>query len=283
MLQEIIKWIRWKIKEHEDLNLGFKILGSDEKHSLIKEVFNKKYRKEMYKEWIEQPKEVLKTLGITISDRTSPEALTGAFSEIFIHGIYNVEGFKPKQDEIVVDIGAYYGDSALWYAKIFGAKVYAFEPLSSIYEILVENIKLNNLENKIIPYNYAIGNGKKENFSVMVDMLSKSNKGKIVETKKLDEFSFEGVHILKIDAEGFEFEILEGAKETIQKFKPRIILETHSRALKVKCVNYLSDLGYKLNVEGRIERHSLNPDFDFVQNLFLMPQSHSKTQPISHT
>ena len=78
MLQEIIKWIRWKIKEHEDLNLGFKILGSAEKHSLIKEVFNKKYRKEMYKEWIEQPKEVLKTLGITISDRTSPEALTGA-------------------------------------------------------------------------------------------------------------------------------------------------------------------------------------------------------------
>ena len=61
--------------------------------------------------------------------------------EIFLLGVYNVDGFTPNIGQVVIDAGANYGDSAIWWSKKFGAKVFAFEPLSDVFSELQKNIK----------------------------------------------------------------------------------------------------------------------------------------------
>jgi len=57
----------------------------------------------------------------------------------------------------VLDIGAYIGDTALYYAKR-GAFVVAVEPLPSNYEAMLRNIELNpDLKSRIVPINVAVG------------------------------------------------------------------------------------------------------------------------------
>ncbi|MFP3318445.1 MAG: FkbM family methyltransferase [Thermoplasmata archaeon] len=254
--------IKWKIKEHKELNEGFRMLKINNRHSYMKDILFRDYRKNMYKIWKDLPQKILNFEGIKISEKISAEV----FREIFIEKIYFVNGFLPNENDVVIDIGAYYGDSALWWAKKFGAKVYAFEPLPDVYEILVENIKLNNLENKIIPFNFAIGNSNSLDFSIDHDMMTKSKNGLRIKPKKLDEFQFEKVDFIKIDVEGFEKEVLEGAKNTIEKYNPKIILEVHSRDLMNECIDYLKNFNYNVKYYGRKTK---NEKMNLVQNLFL--------------
>lgn len=227
------------------------------------DLLSKKYRKESFKKWNNLYAEVLKSkYGIIISENT-PGII---FKEIFFYNIYNIKDFTPKKDQVVIDVGVYYGDSAIWWAKFFNANVIAFEPNKKVFDIMQENIKLNNLENKITAYNVALGNGKEQSYTLQGQMFAKSNSGERIETKRLDDFSFNQIDILKIDVEGFEYEVLEGAVNTITKFKPKIILEVHSKELKKKCLEFLKGKGYIIYKYGRVTK---NKDMNYVQNLFL--------------
>ena len=98
-------------------------------------------------------------------------------------------------------------------------------------------------------------------------MFNYSSNEKTINTKKLDDFSFDRIDILKIDVEGFELEVLKGSEKTIKRLKPKIILETHSRELRQKCDDFLKKAGYQLKVEGRTVL-SKQKGFDEVTNLF---------------
>jgi len=64
-----------------------------------------------------------------------------------------------------------------------------------------------------------------------------------VPTKTLDtllkELNISKIDLIKIDTEGFEYEILEGAGETISKFKPKMIVDVHSEELREKIIRFL--------------------------------------------
>jgi len=64
---------------------------------------------------------------------------------------------------------------------------------------------------------------------------------------KLDnvEIMEDTIDFVKIDVEGHELEVLQGAKETLTKFKPIIFIETFDDK-KVKVDEYLTNLGYRL-------------------------------------
>ena len=64
--------------------------------------------------------------------------------EIFTQGIYNIEGFTPAKGQVVSDVGDNYGDSSIWCAKKFGARVVAFEPLKDVFSELEKNKELNS-------------------------------------------------------------------------------------------------------------------------------------------
>jgi FkbM family methyltransferase len=203
-------------------------------------------------------------LAVSKGFKFSENTPSGALREIFFEEIYNVDGFKPDSGQTVIDVGANYGDSSIWWAKTFNCKVIAFEPLVNVFNVLVENIRLNNAD--VTAYNIALGNGEEIRGRSDGNMLYSGGDIK-VRSAKLDSYSFETVDLLKIDVEGFEMDVLQGAENTIREFKPRIIIETHSKELRKKCHAFLSSLGYSLKVEGRTfrPRHSW---MDEVSNLF---------------
>lgn len=246
--------LAWKLKEHSDLiEYGFK-------HSLISDLLSNNYRKSSYRNWEDFPLKLAISQGFKFSDNTPADALR----EVYVEGIYNVKGFIPEGNQWVIDVGANYGDTAIWWSKTYGSKVIAFEPLIDVYRELNENIKLNNAD--VVAYNVAVGNGEEIKGNTSGNMFSLGGDTK-VKTVKLDDYSFDKVDLLKIDVEGFEFEVLQGAKNMISKYEPKIILETHSKNLRKACHDFLSSKGYSLRVEGRTVV-SKNPRMDRITNLF---------------
>ena len=177
--------------------------------------------------------------------------------ETIIHRQYEMfEDFIPYNHDVVLDVGAYYGDYSIIWNKLYGAKVYAFEPSFFNYLVAKVNIALN--KSSVILSRFAIGNEDKIIIMYGDNMINKFiNNGleQTVEMIKLDNYFgvdlFETVDLIKIDVEGYELEALVGAEKTLKDFKPKIILETHTFDLKRLCTTYLQNLGYELKHIGR--------------------------------
>ena len=247
-------FIHWKFDEHSEL------IKFSSGHSLFLDLLSKDYRKKSFERWLKIFVDSALSQGIYFTQNTPPLSLR----EIFTQGIYNIEGFTPAKGQVVLDVGANYGDSSIWWAKKFGAKVVAFEPLNDVFIELEKNVELNSAD--VIAYNVAIGNGEEISGNSQGRMFSAGGVLKI-KTKRLDDYSFDRVDLLKIDVEGFEYEVLKGAENTINKFKPRIIIETHSDSLRRICDQYLLNHGYSLRLEGRTVTVKA-PGMDRVTNLF---------------
>ena len=193
--------------------------------------------------------------------------------EVFLYKIYIYQDFIPTKNDVVVDVGAQYGDYAVLCAGYYKVrKVYCFEPLNSNFKEIEKNIKLNKLKN-ILAYNVALGSKNKMiKITYNGDMAgiggSRTQKTYL---KTLDSYRLKPT-ILKIDVEGFEMDVLRGAVKTIKRYHPKIIIETHTSKLRKEVLSFLGSVGYKVKHYGR----SVIPktgEFDFVQNLFLIYKS----------
>ncbi len=253
----ITRSIKWKLEKHHDLA---NVLGH---HSLLKDLVSKEYRDRSFSEWNNISVKLAIEEGCLFSEKTPPTSLI----EVFLKRIYDVPGFIPGRDDVVVDVGANYGDTTVWWGKRHGASVIAFEPLEGVFEILKENVKLNELQVEL--HNTALGDGKNLSGHLSGSMFVSSETSGQMSFKSvtLDSLGMDRIDILKIDVEGFEYEVLSGAKETLRRTSPRIIIETHSKLLKKKCHALLTDLDYELSFKGR-KLKPLNPEMDVVQNLF---------------
>lgn len=158
--------------------------------------------------------------------------------QVFFCNQYNITE-KNVRNKIVVDAGANVGVFSL-VAALYGCKkAYAFEPIESSCELLKENIRVNNMEDVIIPVNKALGeknfstsmkyNGK-GTVSASLKYEGKNGNDQAVDVISIDSF-FKGrrVDFIKIDTEGYEGEILLGAKETIKNHKPVLCFSAYHR------------------------------------------------------
>jgi len=136
----------------------------------------------------------------------------------------------------VIDAGANIGVFSLYAAKLGAKRVYAFEPVKETYKILKENIRINNMENIIVPVNMALGDsaGKSTIFfdeagegtaSLLqegLERMPKKKRSQKVRVTTID--SFMGgkckTGFIKMDVEGYEEKVLLGARKTIRKYKP---------------------------------------------------------------
>ena len=173
--------------------------------------------------------------------------------------MYFVDGFIPKPGEVVYDIGSQYGDWAVLWAKKYHAFVYAFEPLESNLAAIWDNVCVNDLYDKVFVISSFIGNGLPLSFERRGDMIAATlSKLQSESSDKLDDlvkkYNFKSPDIVKIDVEGFELAVLEGAQYLLLE-KPRIIIETHSRLLRRACEKFLIEYyGYTLKHIGRSVR-----------------------------
>jgi FkbM family methyltransferase len=132
-----------------------------------------------------------------------------------------------KAKRHMVDVGGNVGRWSVDFAKHF-ATVSAFEPAPYHIECFEKNCaSYSNI--KLYPYGLSNTN-KKGNLEVAVEQhlgstrVIPSENGKI-ELKTLDEHNFEDVDVLKVDVEGLEIDVLQGAEKTIAKCKPIIVIE----------------------------------------------------------
>jgi FkbM family methyltransferase len=139
---------------------------------------------------------------------------------------------------VAIECGAHHGAQSILLSRWVGqcGKVIVVEPMPDNVEILKKNIKLNNLHNITViekaagPSNGSVFMKKRSNAAVASVGGGKTIK---VESISLDEISTTlGVipSLLKIDVEGFEYKILEGA-ERILSTHPMIFLEVHTLTL----------------------------------------------------
>lgn len=159
-------------------------------------------------------------------------------------GYLRAPGFEPRGQ--VVDVGAQYGDYALLCAKSYGADVEAFEPLPTNFQVLQENVRENHLQDKIHSHLQAVGLASgRTDLHFTGDMARLDGKDSTpTEVVALDDL---GLHpsILKVDVEGMEMDVLRGARTTIDRNGPKLIVETHSKALRVSVDAFLQGLGYR--------------------------------------
>jgi FkbM family methyltransferase len=125
-----------------------------------------------------------------------------------------------NSDDFFLDIGANVGIYSVLAAGVKEAKVIAFEPIPSTFKHLYDNILINNLFKNVEVKN--IGLGKKEGVLKFTQEFDAANhvistneytRNSIeVNIKRLDEIIDSSLPtMLKIDVEGFESEVLEGA------------------------------------------------------------------------
>lgn len=150
-----------------------------------------------------------------------------------------------KKESVVVDVGANIGYYTLLAARRV-KKVYAIEPDKKCFEILKKNVVENNLKNVVL-INKAASN-KKENKFLERDKENQGNSkissenGEIITADTLDNIlkNEQKIEVIKIDTQGWETQVIEGAKKTIKKHRPTMFLEyTPSEYRDNKMINFL--------------------------------------------
>lgn len=149
----------------------------------------------------------------------------------FIHQFYSTL-FNNSKPIVVVDIGANIGNHSIFFSKILGAQVFAFEPYKQSYVVLQENIKLNNVENLVVARNAGIAAQTK---TIGIVKETKNMCGctewwydSMSDTKcyALDHIFQHPIDFIKIDVQGMEMEVLKGAQQLINEYSPIIMIET---------------------------------------------------------
>ncbi|MDX2303952.1 MAG: FkbM family methyltransferase [Microscillaceae bacterium] len=152
-----------------------------------------------------------------------------------------------KKDSIFFDIGANIGVYAYQaHTMIDEANIYAFEPLPKLYRRLKRSFK------KVHIFQLAISNASENQVSFKIPIVRSrelrtratlltsyrethetSSRIIQVKTQTLDDFvgekSIHTIDLIKIDVEGFEFEVIQGAENSINKFAPILQIEIEQR------------------------------------------------------
>lgn len=162
-----------------------------------------------------------------------------------------------KRNTVVYDIGANVGYFSLLAAVLTGpqGQVAAFEPLPRNVEFLKKHIFLNCLDNiKVIEAAVSDHEGR-----AAFELGASTAMGHIGEVGELEVtlVSLDGMlsrgelmppDTIKIDVEGAEFEVLQGARDLLTQYHPTLFLDTHQREAHQKAIQFLTDLNYQFEI-----------------------------------
>ena len=168
-----------------------------------------------------------------------------------------------KKSNIFIDIGAHIGFYSILTSDYFN-QIYSFEPNFRNYQKLSKNIKQNKLERKIRTFNHGLGEKQQKLKGIS------ANKGELIQTSgfsiSLNNKTGEDVLILKgddviklvneditlkIDVEGYEYNVLKGLKAILKNNNCFIQIEIWDKNL-TNVLNFLDNLNYQklITIDG---------------------------------
>ena len=198
--------------------------------------------------------------------------------------------------DVVVEVGANIGSHTVFLGKAVGeqGRVLAFEPQRHVFQVLNTNIALNE-QWHVETYHCGLGSkpGKMAVRNYRFD--EKRNMGGLsllpsstellhekVDIRTLDSFSLQKLALLKVDVEGMEREVLEGAKDTILRCRPVLYVENDREEKSAALIEAIFALNYNVwwhlaiffNSDNFAENSIGNPEWSNMMsiNLFCLPK-----------
>tara|TARA_Y100001935_G_scaffold178792_1_gene148033 strand:- start:21 stop:797 length:777 start_codon:yes stop_codon:yes gene_type:complete len=201
-------------------------------------------------------------------------------NKIFDEKIFECVKNLIKTNSIVIDVGANFGQmSVLWSKCKPDVEVYSFEASNYIFKILEKNININ--EANVKPFHNLVGNENNENLLIKkssliefttygsnwIKKVNNTNKNiEKVKAIKIDNLKFsKNISVMKIDVQGYDLEVLKGAKETIKKHKMPIVFEYEKDFEKTfnykfdDFKKFIEEINYKINLKIDDSNYLITP------------------------
>lgn len=131
----------------------------------------------------------------------------------------------------IIDAGANIGNHSVYFARVcYAHQVYAFEPMRETFRILARNAEINAMD-RIHCHNFALGArlGRADLRQYSAANIGatrlESDEDGFYEVRPLDSLQFNELHLIKMDVEGAQISVLDGARETLARHKPLIWIE----------------------------------------------------------
>ena len=204
-------------------------------------------------------------------------------AETFFERQY-MRGFSFPEKPVVIDIGGFIGDSALFAAKHLNArKVIVCEPSPKNLELLRRNVARNHFEGQIEIVDKAVTDGRKVFLNIDAENRAQARVSAYdtspVEKKAvpvitladlMKEYAVEQVDLLKIDCEGGEYGIFASTSPELLRQIRNIVFEYHEiegyqDELK-SVIQKLSDAGFTVQTHGNLVYASLREKSGGRQN-----------------
>lgn len=188
-----------------------------------------------------------------------------------ILGVY--EDYIPnlKPNDWVIDVGAHIGSFSIHLARRFPKlRIVSIEPHPINFELLTNNIGINNLTSTIQPLHAAVG--KRNGRASLYEDFGNTAGGSIHNTSsntiryktKLTTLAnlFTTYHIprcevLKLDCEGAEYEILRSTPSGVLKWIQTIIMEINEENRVADLTRYLTEQGFSVTMIPNAITHPL--------------------------
>jgi hypothetical protein len=161
----------------------------------------------------------------------------------------------------MMELGSYWSYYSLWFQQaIANARTIMIEPKLSHLNYGKRHFEINSFPGEFLQAGIGSESQQQDGLKIVtVDELMAS-------------FSVEKLTVLHSDIQGFELDMLKGAKKTLEKYAiDFFFISTHSDALHEACISHLIEAGYKILDDYRISE-SWNPDGLIVAQSPLIPE-----------
>lgn len=162
------------------------------------------------------------------------------------------------RDHIAVDIGANRGEYSYWMAR-HARSVVAFEPNTDLWpslarlagrKVRLEGAALSRVPGqaafRYVESNTGVATVEPSNVLSMVEDRA-TVRQRAVELRTLDSYSLDEISFIKIDVEGHEEAVIEGARETLRRSRPVLLIESedrHNPGAPMRLASLMASLDY---------------------------------------
>jgi FkbM family methyltransferase len=150
---------------------------------------------------------------------------------------------RAKGDGVAIDVGANVGNHSLYFSAVMGLRVIAFEPVRPNRDLLCRLVELNKEHARIEVAATALSDcagevrlhapdqGNPGTFRITEDGGFVATKERLDDALRRLAVDPRSVRVLKVDVEGHELQVLEGARELLAAADPVIAVEVFTMAL----------------------------------------------------